>query len=851
MKQLLLCLLLTGIHPSLFAITPEKQELYTFINQPLNVLYLIAEFKTDVSAYGSGGKKNKALSDSTFKIRGKVVDATSNAPLQLATVNLMPDDSSSTSLKMVLTNELGEFYLEHDRSPISLHISFIGYENVTLNFKRPADAVLHVGNIKLISASNNLQEVTVNTKKPVLEMITGGYRFNAGNNIIGAGSNMAEMLKQVPGLMVDDLQGKIELLGKAPSVLINGRKVSIAGPDLLTYLRSLPSNEVLSVNVLTSPGAEFDASGDGGVVDIRLKKRSQFGFFGSASAGVSTQWRTDESVNLNLKLDKVDISVGYNFAVGKNPYRRNDVIRNYMLADTSYLFLQNQLMDELQRTHSVRTNIIYNIDATSSVSVNYWYAHFYSHTPNERTANIFNSGSELQRRLLQNDTNNLNNDFNILDAVYDKDFSAKSRLSVGLNYSSYKNNSATHFDRQVYNIDGTPRHSLENQTGEFNVRRPYQIWTFNADYNKSLSKYYEIKFGASYKMAKTRSGFRSFTIDENGVGYLDDRLSDDIEYHENIKSVYGSASGTYSKFSFNVGLRLESFDYTLTSLTANAQIKNRYINLFPNASVRYESENKDNSVSLSANRRIDRPGYSLLNPFVRNDNIGFVSNGNPNLRPYFTNRLDAQFSHRIGNEHSLVLAVYGSSSKDIYNRITRYNPQLGTPEINSYNDYNIRQLGSYLMLNNRFWNKVNISTYLSLQRPYFSSNVPGDLLLPGITSFMGNINTFVNVLPKTTIQVLGFYMSERNSFQTRNGKMGYVTLGVQQKVLSDKMTIGLNFEDIFNTQQVPISLYSDFLSMESLNKLTTRYVKLNLVYNFGQSFKSRQTRKTEKDARVN
>ncbi|REA64357.1 hypothetical protein DSL64_02055 [Dyadobacter luteus] len=852
MRQLLLCLLITGIQHNLLATKHCKEAYYNTDNRPILVPCTGCEpTASSQSGYQVYEQESKYGNDSTYRITGKVVDAQTNAPLTLASISLMQNDSSSTPLKMALTNELGEFGLEDNRSRTFLHISFVGYENVVLKIKRPEGSVLYLGNIKLTGASNVLNQVIVNAKKPALEMITGGYRFNASNNIIGAGANMAEMLKQIPGLLVDDLQGKIELLGKTPSVLINGRKVNITGTDLLTYLRSLPSNEILSVNVLTNPGAEYDASGGGGILDIRLKKSKQVGFFGSASAGVSTLWRTDQSVNLNLKLNKIDVSLGYNFGAGKNLYRRNDVIKNYMLADTSYLFLQNQRMNEFQRSHSIRTNITYNIDTTSAVSVNYWYAHLYNHTPNHRNADILSRGSELQRRLQQNDTNILNNDFKILDAVYDKDFGVQNKLSVGLNYSSYKNHSFTSFNRQAYNIDGSLRNSAENENRFFTVHRPYRIWTVNADYNRRLNSHYEIKFGAHYKTAQTQSGFKSFENQQNAVSSIDDRLSSDIEYHENIKSVYSTFSGNYTRFSFNAGLRLESFDYTLISLTDGAQIKNKYTNLFPNASVRYESKNKNSSVSLSANRRIDRPGYSLLNPFVRNDNIGFVSSGNPNLRPYFTNRFDVQLSQSIGNDHSVILAVYTSSSKDIFSRITRYNQQLGTPEINSYNDYNIKQAGSYLMLNNRFGSKLNVSTYLSLQKPGFSSKVPADFLLPGITNFMGNINAFVNVLPKTTIQVFGFYTSNRHSFQTKNGATGYITLGAQQKILSDKVTIALNFEDIFNTQQYPVSLQSDFLLMESLNKLTTRYLRLNLTYNFGQSFKSRQSRKADKDSRVN
>ncbi|MES2455013.1 MAG: outer membrane beta-barrel family protein [Bacteroidota bacterium] len=799
-------------------------------------------------AYGSSyNNKN----DSTFTISGKVADSISGRSLHLVSIYLSTDGNNSATIKTVMTDEKGGFKLEHNSSPFYLKFSLIGYEPLIKKFEVKNGFVLDIGTIALKQIENKLKEVTITAKKPVLELINGGYRFNAGNNIIGASTNMAELLKQVPGVVVDEIQGKIELLGRGPSVLINGRKVNISGQDLLTYLKSLPSNEILSINVLTSPGAEYDAADGGGVLDIRLKKRSELGFYGSASTSIYTLWRTDESVNLNLKMDKLDFSLGYNFSVGKNLYRRNDVIKNYSLADTSYLFLQNQVSDRLQRTHSVKANVIYKIDTTSAISVNYWYAYLYDHSPNHRNSEIFNKNDNLQRRLMQIDTSVLNNDFYILDVVYDKEFGPKSRLSVGLNYSNYQNQNTTFFNRQAYNIDGAPRNSFENESRDLNVRRPYQLWALNADYSKGLGKHYEIKLGAKYNTAKTKSGFQSFIIADDGGRSLDDRLSNDIAYDENIKTAYSTLSGNFSRFSFNVGLRLESFDYTLRSLTINEQIGDRYTNLFPNASVRYESKNKNNSVSLSANRRIDRPSYSLLNPFVLNDNVGYVSSGNPNLRPYFTNRLDVQFSHRFGNDHSMIFAIYGSSSKDIYSRITRYNAELGTPEINSYNDYNMKQIGSYLMLNNRFWDKVNVSTYLSLQRPSFSSNIPEDFLLSGITNFMGNMNMFINVLPKTTVQVLGFYTSHRNSFQTRNGPSGYVTFGIQQKALSNKMNIALSLEDVFNTQKFPVSMYSDFLSMESLNKLTTRFLKLSLTYNFGKSFKSRQTRNVEKDSRVN
>ena len=145
---------------------------------------------------------------------------------------------------------------------------------------------------------------------------------------------------------------------------------------------------------------------------------------------------------------------------------------------------------------------------------------------------------------------------------------------------------------------------------------------------------------------------------------------------------------------------------------------------------------------------------------------------------------------------------------------------------------------------------VNISTYLSVQRPSFKSYVPEDDLLPGITNFSGSMNIFVKVLPKTTVQLLGFYSSDRNNFQVKYAANGYLTLGVQQKAVEDKLNIALTCEDIFNLQKYPVSSISNFLSIESVNKLTSRYLKLSLSFNFGKSFSAKQSRKLQKESRI-
>ena len=154
------------------------------------------------------------------------------------------------------------------------------------------------------------------------------------------------------------------------------------------------------------------------------------------------------------------------------------------------------------------------------------------------------------------------------------------------------------------------------------------------------------------------------------------------------------------------------------------------------------------------------------------------------------------------------------------------------------------------MSQNKFGTKVNISTYLSFQRPTFKSNNPEDILLPATLNFNGSINTFIYIFPKTTFQILGFYASERNSFQMKYGATGYITTGLQQKVLKDKLNISLTIEDIFNLQKVPISSLGNAITIESINKLISRYAKVSLSYNFGKTFSIKQTKKLEKDSRI-
>lgn len=228
-------------------------------------LFLIVPYLLFFSlSHGSYNTITIHANDSTLLVTGKVVDSITNEPVHLASIYLWKDQTDNAPLKTTMTNKTGDFQLAHNHTPFYLKISYMGFQPQTKRIKTLNGGNIDIGTIKLHKIDNKLEEATVSSKRPTLELITGGYKFNADNNVIGNSTNMADLLKQVPGLTVNELEGKLQLLGKGAAVLINGRKVNMGGQDLLNYLKSLPSNDVLSINVLTSPGATYDSSGDGG-----------------------------------------------------------------------------------------------------------------------------------------------------------------------------------------------------------------------------------------------------------------------------------------------------------------------------------------------------------------------------------------------------------------------------------------------------------------------------------------------------------------------------------------------------------------------------------------------------------
>lgn len=785
-----------------------------------------------------------------FTLKVIVLDESRKSAIELATISVARSNSEEY-FGTGVTDKKGGYFLRLDSGSYFIKASFIGYEDYISPAFRVEKGLNDTTTISipLRKSPANLEQVNITSTKKTIELIPGGYKFNV-DKVIGATGTVYDVLRNVPGVTVDGANN-IKLQGKGPTVMVNGRKVNMTGNDLATYLKSVSATQVSDIDANLNPSAKFDADGEGGILDIKLKSNKLMGLSGNISSNVSSLVSNDNSANIKYKNGKWDLSGSYSFTYREDVYRRNNDYRNLTLPDSLYNFRQNQISNQYQKGNSIKTGVGYELDSTSTISLNFFGAWFNSESPWDINSEVYNRNGLFQTKYLQNEINSIRNHFFIYDLNYKKEFKDKSNLNIGFNYSKYANKSNQNFRRSFYDATSNLIPDDYNDNRLINTYRPYSLTASNVDYVVNLTKKTKLEVGSKLTTAKTGSLFDNFIFDPTIGNYvIDPMLSNNLNYSETVLAGYGLLSGKINKLSYQLGLRYEGFHYMLSTPSVDAEFSKNYSNLFPSLNLSYTSKDYKRSFSINIGRRIQRPGYSMLNPFLNVRTLGQYSSGNPNLRPYFVNKIEMQFSNSYGNGNFLMVAAYASQAKNIYSAIFKYDPVLDM-NVDTYDNLrNNNQFGGYLILQNTISKWFNFNAYIAGQVPTFSSRIPGDILLPNLFFMTGNLTLNFSLPGNTSFQVYGYCVTKNNSFQVQNGTTGNISAAVQKKFLSKRLTVSVNFEDVFNINQYPVEVFNQNVYIKSLNKLKTQYVKLGLNYTFGKTFNSKLTKDIKKDSRI-
>lgn len=626
---------------------------------------------------------------------GKILQGQDARPIEAASVQfiLTPADSlvfkkAGNILATVLSNKKGEFNVEGLPLTGKLHIQVtaIGYKyyEATVSFQGAISGILKdLGNIKLQVDEQQLDNIVVNSVKPLLELYLDKKVYNVEKDLSVAGGTAVDVMKNVPSVSVD-IDGNVTMRNASPQIFIDGRPTALS-------LEQIPADQIASVEILSNPSAKFDASGGGaGILNIVLKKNRKAGYNGNLRASMDSRGRPGFGGDINLKQQKLNF-----FASGQVFYRKNlSTVRS-----NRQEILNNGLVNIMQANAPVLKGVF----GFGRAGFDYLLA-------NRTTLSL--SGNAFKGKLKVNDLLDISRDSltsmvtssetvqrNVKADIDFKNagvvmgikhnFARVGReFTADVNYSQSENGNLSDYQSAYFDNNGNskPLVGAERSVGGATTK----FYTFQTDFVTPLTKTSKIEMGGRMATRDYQSWNQNFLQNLNSGNYvIIPAITVDFTFKDVVYAAYGNFSQQLKSLNFQLGLRLESSQYEGNLLNNNQKFKNEFpMSAFPSLFVS-KTLNKKQELQLNYSRKINRPGFFQILPFVDFSDSLNIAIGNPNLLPEFTNLVEFNFSNNYKPGHSLLASLYGKYTDGL---VTRYqykapNTDPSRPDSVIYNSY--------------------------------------------------------------------------------------------------------------------------------------------------------------------
>lgn len=702
--------------------------------------------------------------------------------------------------KVAVTNDKGQFVLNlPDNGNYLLEVLKDGT-------KVYSDTVFVNGNVpKEISVDNTkeklIEGVTVSSKKKLIDRKVDRLIFNVENSVASQGMDMMETLSITPLLNVND--NGISIVGRSGvGVMINGRVMNLSGDALVNYLRTIRSENVVSVEVITAPPAKYEAQGNGGLINIILKKNPNYGWSGMAS-GTYIQ-RNDPSamanVVINYATEKLQASATLGYADQKKQQRD---FSEYLFENSANNRIETSERDNSMRNPMLNLKLNYQISPKSDIGLITDLGSFKAVSDGFNKTNYDQS---LYGVRSYNSTRNFDYNYGILNLYWDHKLDTKGKLmNVSFNY--LKRNSD-----EDWNIVNT----ANTQDGVFNTSSlDHRILTGQIDFTLPF-KDFKLETGTKFSNFLTKTN-TAYTIFPN----LNDFNA--FNYDEDNYALYASLEKKWNdKLSAKAGVRYEYSDIVTASR------RYTYGNFFPSAYIKYQI-NDDNELSASYSRRIDRPSTEQLNPFRVYQNTYSYTTGNPNLQPYYTNNIDVNYTYK-GN---LNIRLYSSLKEDVITNSFFENNDGSL--IKSYDNlFSGSSSGvdvSYTFNIAKFW-----QTYASWNS-YYNRISAIDNSVPDIDGWANYayLNNTLKLNKKGTFVFSATYWHylprKEDNLEWRN--RSNFSASFKMFFLQKTLQLNLTARDIFNQDRARFTNYITGATQNVNNYFQNRDVRLSVVYIFG------------------
>ena len=766
------------------------------------------------------------------KLRGTVQESGKASPLPFATVGVYTQKDSLVSGG--IANEKGDFEVDLPLGTFYALVEFMGFEALKSSVftLSPKQNTVDLGTISLQSSTADLDEVVVQGEKTLMELSLDKRVFNVGKDLANAGGNASDILMNLPSVAVDP-DGNVRLRGSANvRILIDGKPSGLVSFKGSSGLRQLPANLVERVEVITNPSARYEAEGMAGVINIILKKDSKQGFNGSGEVIVGSPLNLGLTANLNYRKNRINWFVNYGLANRVSPGRSKLYQEVYQEEFSALLLQQRSTSTVNSLNNSLRAGLDYFFSEQSILTASYVWrrsdAHRITDIRYEDYVNTLDNylGYTLRR---QDETEDEPNKEAILN--FKKRFDQKGKeLNASFTYLNYWERSNQLFTQNSYNVfsSALPKGALTQTSLNDEYENQYLL---QVDYTQPFASKGKIETGIRTSFREMENDYLVQEKQESGNFETIDGLDNVFLYDENILAFYGIVGNERAKWSYQAGLRAEYTDIETRLVETKESNPRSYTNLFPSGHLNYKA-NEKNAFQLSYSRRIRRPVYNDLSPYVTfSDQRNFFS-GNPNLNPEFTDSYE--LGHILYLEKSTLFStVYYRSTQDKIQRIRTVGDN-GFSVTAPYNlvgedSYGLEFSGDYVA--NSWWK-------LDFNANFFYAKVDGSNLnqnFQATTTSMLFRQSSRFTLPKGwDLQVRGNYEARRKTAQGVQKGIFFLDLSASKKILNQRGTLILNVADVLNSR---INRYitegSNFFT-EGESQMVLRQTNLTFTYRIKQ-----------------
>ena len=690
------------------------------------------------------------------------------------------------------------------------------------------------GKIQVKSDTKVLAEVQIQTTRPTVTMHPDKMVVSVEGTALASGATAYEVLEKSPGVWVDQ-DGNIQLNGKTGvQVMINGKRSFLSGKELQSMLQGMSAENIKDLEVITNPSSRFDAEGASGVININLKKAQTSGMSGSLYAGynynnLSTYTSGGE---IHHKTGKWNTSANLDFT-RRMWYRDAELDRVFQNEDGSKSKYDQTAYEKSERIYpSLRISTDYDLTDRHSIGI---MARINAGENNTR----FNSDSYLRNGedLFIQAKNRTRESYG--GGTYNLHYVGKldtlgTTLSADLDYVSISAETNSNINNILQRIDLSEPAAYELLQSDNPVA--YSIYSAKVDFTKTIGKA-KLETGAKASYVKSDNELKFFEISD-GQRIADPKRSNHFIYEENIYAAYANVTATLSKnLTLQAGLRAEQTISTGLLVTKNDKNNRDYLDLFPSIFLQ-QKVNDNYQIGYKYSRRINRPNYQTLNPFIFYIDPYTYVKGNPDLKPQYVNSFE--MTHTYKQRYNLIMSY--ARTKDFMAEIPDQNPEDNTTVFQQQNVKDLKSATITLVAPVTISNKWQVSNNIITMYQEYTALSRGELVVNDqITTIIQSNHTFM--LPKNfKMEVNGGYQSPAVFGLYRMQDQMWVDAGFKRSFLDDKLTLGLNVTDIFKGRLMEIETNLN----GNVNSITqyqgARSVRFNLRYRFnkGTKFEARK-----------